>query len=276
MKHQFSPRVRHFLFSLLVILILVGLCYFVCLGLGSLELKSYFLNTLGRALLFSGVRFMVGPSFSCFFFLILFSLSDAWSGELAKHMNPTSREDSFGIPVLMEPFPETEMEGASAGSSIPRVDEAGPPPLVHNSSLEASMRNRIARLEGDGSPYLLDKEKGNYWSDIKVELDNAPSQGEYKRLLEFESRDLQIRELKHECLRLFEEVLNQNPPLADQAPYKPQEAFNDFLGQHRDQLDQRELEVDVVERDKEEIKFLYIVRQGLKKDGPAYVTYIFK
>jgi hypothetical protein len=136
-------------------------------------------------------------------------------------------ESSFEIRVLMEPFSDTE-EGTSARHSIPRVGEAGPShqgSVVKNASLEASMRNRIVRLELDNSPYLLDKAKGEYWALVKQELDHASSQREYNLLLEFESRDLQIRERKLECLNLFNLVLSQNPPLADQAPYNPKEAL---------------------------------------------------
>ncbi|KAK7375864.1 hypothetical protein VNO78_35177 [Psophocarpus tetragonolobus] len=91
--------------------------------------------------------------------------------------------------VLMEPFSETEMEGTSARSSIPRVagDEAGPShqrSVVENASLESSMRNRIARLEQDNSPYLLDKGRGVYWAQLKEELKHASSQRDlFNRLL---------------------------------------------------------------------------------------------
>lgn len=184
-------------------------------------------------------------------------------------------EDSFEMRVLTEPFSETEMESTSARSSIPRVagDEAGPShqgSVVQNKSLESSMRNRIVRLEQNNSPYLLDKARGGYWSLIKQELDHASSQKEYNVLLEVENGDLQIREGKHECLRLYNHVLSQHPPLADQAPYNPQEVFDDFLNQYRNQLDkQRALHVG--ERDRLELHFLGLVRQGLKENGPAYV-----
>ncbi|KAK7405664.1 hypothetical protein VNO78_07249 [Psophocarpus tetragonolobus] len=88
------------------------------------------------------------------------------SGEIFPSSGPSRStswtEDSFEMRVLMEPFSETEMEGTLARSSIPRVagDEAGPShqrSVVENASLESSMRNRIARLEQDNSPYLLDK-----------------------------------------------------------------------------------------------------------------------
>lgn len=57
--------------------------------------------------------------------------------------------------VLMEPFPQ---EG-----------------IVHNRSLESSMQNRVIRLETGGSIFLLGKEKGEYWRDVKGALDQAPS-----------------------------------------------------------------------------------------------------
>lgn len=83
---------QHFFFSLVIILILVGLCYFVCLGLGSPELfQAYFWNTLGRALFFSGLRLRLGPAFSGLFFSfrILFSL---WDLELGNMMVPAGDE----------------------------------------------------------------------------------------------------------------------------------------------------------------------------------------
>jgi hypothetical protein len=180
--------------------------------------------------------------------------------------------------VLMEPFSETEMDSVrssvardEAGPSHQGRDEAGPSHavVVSNSSLESSMRNRIVRLEQDDCPFLLGKAKGAYWSEIKRALDHAPSQGEYNRLVSFENRDLMLRELKHEALRLFQGVLKQNPPLADQAPYNAQEAFKDFLSEHGDQLDR--LQLDVYQRDTLELEFLAQVKQGLKRDGPAYI-----
>jgi len=286
-----QKRVRTTLLSLFLLVVLGVLLYFIGVRCG----QSEFVHALFfKATLSFGVRSLsllllkVGCSGFIIFFIgfaaralfasgaEIYMMSPSGGGIIPSNSGSSWTEDSFEIKVLMEPSPEPEMEGTSARSAIPRVDEAGPPPLTHNCSLESSMRNRIARLEGDGSSYLLDKEKGEYWSDIKLALGQAPSQQEYQRLLEFENRDLQIRELKHECLRLFQKVLTQNPTLAAQAPYNPQEAFNDFLGQHRDRLDRRELEVDVGERDQEEIKFLDLLRQRLKKDGPAYVTYIFK
>lgn len=281
----------------LLLLTLLLLFYILSLSVGGL---AFFIHVISRVTGFLGVKalsfvlakvgcpatlaFVVGSAFRAL-------VTTEASPSLAHWMLPSGREiipsdsgsggpshsnswtgDSFGIQVLMEPFSETETESTSARSSIPRVDEAGPPPLVHNMSLESSMRNRIARLEQWKSPYLLDKAAGAYWADIKLELDHAPSQREYNRLLEFENRDLHIREKKTESFRLFQAVLGRNPTLADQAPYNPQEAFNDFLGQHADTLDQE----NVWARDKLELDFLDLVIKELKEDGPSYVKKIFE
>lgn len=192
-------------------------------------------------------------------------------------MGGSSRDSGwtdFDLDVLAEPFSETEMEGTSVNSSIPRCDEAGPShqgSVVQNASLESSLRNRIVRLEQGNSPFLLDKGKGEYWAQIKLQLDQAASQSEYNCLLDFESRDLQIRERRHDCLSLFQEVLSRHPSLAEEAPYNPREAFVDFLDQRRDLLDQQQHGLPVWKRDALELNWLDIVRQGLQDGGPAYV-----
>lgn len=217
----------------------------------------------------------------CFEWTIPFFMWGACSGEFiptnsgsGPSRSASGTEDSFEMQVLMEPFSETEMEeGASSRSSIPRVagDAAGNQgSLVPNASLESSMRNRIRRLELDNSPYLLDKGKGLYWDHIKQELNNASSQREYSQLLTFENRDLQIRELKHECFSIFSRVLSQHPTFADQAPYNPQEVLDDFFQEHRDRLDQLH-GLPVWERDSLELTWLDTVRKGLQDGGAAYI-----
>ncbi|GJW16459.1 RNA-directed DNA polymerase, eukaryota, reverse transcriptase zinc-binding domain protein [Tanacetum coccineum] len=79
----------------------------------------------------------------------------SYSGSGGPSHSPSWKEDSFEINVLLE---ESETEGTSARSSGVARDEAGPPRqdyVVINRSFEASMRNRILRLEQDDSPYLL-------------------------------------------------------------------------------------------------------------------------
>lgn len=79
-----------------------------------------------------------------------------------------STQDSFGIQVISEPW--------------------------QNWSLEGQMQARIGVLENANSIFLLDKERGQYWAEVKQMLEQAPSQQEYTILLEFENWDLQIRE----------------------------------------------------------------------------------
>ena len=233
--------------------------YFIsCFGL-------YF-NTYLLSLIFSGEE---GDINSYFF--------GSKPGEGSSPIGGSSRDSgwtNFDLDVLAEPFSETEMEGTSVNSSIPRCDEAGPShqgSVVPNASLEASLHNRVQRLERDNSPFLLDKAKGDYWENLKLGLEQAASQSEYNCLLDFESRDLQIRERRHNCLSLFQEVLSRHPSLAEEAPYNPKEAFMDFLDQRRDLLDQQQHGLPVWKRDALELNLLEKVRQGLQDGGPAYV-----
>ena len=119
-------------------------------------------------------------------------------------------------------------------SSVPRVarDEAGPShqaAIVHNRSLESSIRSRIRFLEDDKTIFLLGKEKGEYWNEIRGALEQAPSREEYTRLLEFENRDLRIWELKHSCFSQFQQVLSEQPALKENTDYDPEEALIDFF-----------------------------------------------
>lgn len=117
-------------------------------------------------------------------------------------------------------------------------------------------------------------------------LDHASFQWEYDNILQFENVDLQIREGKDRCFRLFNEVLSQYPVLADLAD-APIEVFHDFLSYKIDQLDREQLLVEVtdqvdrkqffvLERYQSELNFLAEVFQGLKERGPAYVKEILK
>lgn len=150
-------------------------------------------------------------------------------------------------------------------------DEAHPQGIVYNSSLESSMRNLIFQLENDNTLFLLDKGR-EYWFEIRAALEQAPSQSEYNRLLEFENRDLQIRELKHKSFCLFRDVLSSHPALAEKA-YNPQEAFIDFFREKRDELDAHHLEWSPAERDRSEIELLDSISKDLREKGP-YSSYI--
>jgi hypothetical protein len=154
-------------------------------------------------------------------------------GEIIHHSSPADSspgtEDSFEIEVLREPFPVT-----------------------HNIGFESSMRNRILAMENANSIFLLDKDRGVYWAEIKESLDNCSSQKEYNRLLEFENRDLQIRERKHECYSIFQEVLAQHPALAENAAYNPEESCKDFFDENRDDIEE---ELSPAQIDKKELQF---------------------
>ena len=165
-------------------------------------------------------------------------------------------EDSFEIGVLLEPFSETDIE-----------DTSGNPPIRQNDSLEASLKKRIEQLHRENCVFLLDKSQTTYWNDIKRTLDQAPFQKEYTRLLDFENRDLQIRELKHSCFSQFQQVLSARPALAENAAYHPEEALLDFFDEKRGELDTH-LEWSIAKKDREELLFLGKVDQDIKKNGP--------
>jgi hypothetical protein len=183
-------------------------------------------------------------------------------------------EDSFEMRVLLEPFSETEMEGTSMNPTIPRVagEEAGPShqksSITRNWSLESSIRTRITLLEKENTLFLLDRERGEYWADVQKALNEAPSQREYSRLLDFENRDLQIRELKHECYSIYRIVLSEHPSFAENAPDPdPKEAILDFFDATWDELDAHP-EWDPEERDRIEILFLNKVSRDMRERGP--------
>jgi hypothetical protein len=131
-----------------------------------------------------------------------------------------------------------------------------------NFSLEASLRNRILGLKQ--SPFLLGKTVDQYWSDIKLELDEAPSQREYNRLIDFENRDLLIRELKHESFFLFNKVLTEYPTLREKAPYNPEECLIDFLNEKEELIPER----DPVKRDEQTISLLRDIIKDSRIHGP--------
>nr|YP_006291808.1 ATP synthase F1 subunit 1 [Daucus carota subsp. sativus]AEY81132.1 ATP synthase F1 subunit 1 [Daucus carota subsp. sativus] len=166
--------------------------------------------------------------------------------------------------------------GTREERNAPRVRDAEVGGIVRNSGLEASIHNRILRLDNLDSPYLLDRKGVDSWADVKAELDGADSQREYYRRLDFESRDPQIREEKMECFNfnIFKTLLQGNPGLANQAPYKAQEVLDDFFDERGDQLSKEG--VTVLERDRRELSFLNGVKQQLQQNGPAFVKHLFE
>ncbi|CAN1186830.1 hypothetical protein LINPERPRIM_LOCUS11067 [Linum perenne] len=140
------------------------------------------------------------------------------------------------------------------------------PIITPNSSLESSMSQRIIFLEKENSPFLLDNEKGEYWREIKNRLRNSSSQHEYTLLLDFENRDLEIRQKKHICFRIFAQILAQEPSLGENAAYNPDQMMIAFLDEKRTQLDAMG-DDDVLVRDRREISFLTQLADDLHRHG---------
>lgn len=108
-------------------------------------------------------------------------------------------------------------------------------------------------MENSNSIFLLDKDRGVYWAEVKNALENCSSQKEYNQLLQFENRDLQIRELKHSCYSLFQQVLSEHPASVENAAYNPKEALIYFLDENRNAIDQQGGNLFV--KDQKELKF---------------------
>lgn len=170
-------------------------------------------------------------------------------------------EDSLELRVLEEPFPDNNEPG-----------NEGLHPVKPNRSLETSLHQRLKAFGNEESPFLMGKKNAEYFSEVQQSLRAASDQTEYNRILDFENRDLQIRELKHSCFSIFQQVLSQQPTLAEKAAYNPQEAFIDFFNEKRGELDTH-LEWSSTERDRKELQFLDRVRQDIRKHG-SYSIYM--
>ena len=170
--------------------------------------------------------------------------SSSWTGKT-----------SFEEQVLSEPFPEPETEATSANPATP---------FNRNASLEMSIRNRISRLEMEESPFLLGKERGQYWGEVKEALDRTSYYGEYLAMLDFENTDLQLREIKQQCFSLYKSLLAQNPNLAANAPQSPDESILSFfeeISKEMEPIDSRELTY------REEIKLIQSIIKNIEKYG---------
>ena len=159
--------------------------------------------------------------------------------------NPSSSEDSFALQVLSEPWPVTP-----------------------NTAEETSLFNRIRRLERENCIFLLGKEPGLFWREsLKQPLDSFTTQKDYDGFIEFSKRDLEIRELKHSCYSRFLKIIENKADLVQNAACDPKSSFVYYLEEHRKELDSFEDELNVQERDKEEISFLLDFLKDLHKHG---------
>ncbi|KAL4009784.1 hypothetical protein IC575_031116 [Cucumis melo] len=158
--------------------------------------------------------------------------------------NPSSSEDSFALQVLSEPWPVTP-----------------------NTAEETSLFNRIRRLErrtvfspGKGARALLARifeTTSGFFYNPK----------DYDGFIEFSKRDLEIRELKHSCYSRFLKIIENKADLVQNAACDPKSSFVYYLEEHRKELDSFEDELNVQERDKEEISFLLDFLKDLHKHG---------
>lgn len=207
--------------------------------------------------MYVAILLAISVFFYCMRSHFLFYLGLCLSGILCPYVNVSGgeripyssenseSEDSFGLQVLAEPWPVT-----------------------HNIAFESSMRNRIIAMENANSIFLLDKERGVYWSEIKTALDQAPSQEEYTRLLDFENRDLQIREKKHECYSLFIKVLSEHPNVLENALYtSPTEAILSYFQNTREELETEEV-LSLADTDKAEITIYAKIVKDIRQKGP--------
>lgn len=172
-----------------------------------------------------------------------------------------------GGQALPLPSPADPSSSSSFTEDSFEMDVLLQPDVVPNLSFESSLRSRIVRLEEEHTLFLLDKERGEYWAEMKTSLNQAPSQKEYNLILDFESRDLQIREKKHFVFALYTHMRIEHPDLAARAAYNHKEALMDFFEEKRDALDTH-LEWSPAERDRRELQFLNEVENDLISRGP--------
>ncbi|GAB2303202.1 hypothetical protein Dimus_037200 [Dionaea muscipula] len=167
-----------------------------------------------------------------------------------------------GLPQNVDPYYGLPLFNEAPSDTTPSIPSV---PIQKNFSEESSIHNRILRLEGEGSIFLLEKPIGDYWREIKTALDQADFQRVYNGLLECENRDLEIREQKHECYCLFQRVLSEHPGLAEGRA--PHEALLDFFSNTREELEFEE-GFSVADTDRAEVAIYKKVIQDIRHNGP--------
>ena len=140
--------------------------------------------------------------------------------------------------------PDALPEAPSQGPNFPLPEivgqERGEPFFIMTKFKYGGLYAQSNKKARKNSLFLLSKAKGEYWSEVKTTLHNCGSQKESYRLLYFENRDLQIRERKHSCFFLFQEILSRNRALRGDAA-NPTEDFMDFFSEKREVLDKKPL-----------------------------------
>lgn len=173
---------RIFSFSTLIIISFLCLLYIITFILGAHELMQALLEkAVGSALSLWVTRYFGwewGILLALFFggneLMVPSGSSGSASVGGSSNMGGSSRGSgwtSFDLDVIEEPWPNANEEGeevAHPASNHPEEIADTGTTVAHNASLEASMRNRIARLEQDNSPFLLPEKVKHHWGGTNM------------------------------------------------------------------------------------------------------------
>lgn len=210
----------------------------------------FFYGLRGYAL---SLSLCVSPICSFFFFFVGSEQGLSLPAPSGAASSPPWREDSFEMGVLLEPWP----------------DEPVQIPIQRNLSYETSLRQRVLAF-GNGneeSPWLMGQTPLAFLQEVENTLKDAPNQKEYNRLLEFEARDLLIREMKRSVSELFTTILSENPILAERAASNPHDSLREFFDEKRTELDTHG-EWTILQKDQKELLLVTEIRNDLQAQGP--------
>eukprot|EP00268_Persea_americana_P002429 TRINITY_DN10733_c0_g2_i1.p1 TRINITY_DN10733_c0_g2~~TRINITY_DN10733_c0_g2_i1.p1 ORF type:complete len:322 (+),score=22.23 TRINITY_DN10733_c0_g2_i1:27-992(+) len=261
------------------------------------KLESLFLRK-GLSFLLQRVGWEVG-----IFFALIYALSDGEATPPPGNLmvpggSGTSswKEDSFDIDVLLEEdssatepsissdFPAQPMPPSSRETPDPQAHHPGTaapeasaahPDISRNRSLEASLCNRVRALEEKDSVFVRWGNKGDYWNLVETNLQSQSTKMEYYLQLDFESQDLQLRELRDQAADLVKNELNGNPEILNgSCETNPDEALLDFFNEKTEKIaasygNCRDFRM----RDRMEMEQLNTMIQDLKQKGSASSTF---
>ncbi|GLT68250.1 hypothetical protein SLA2020_404990 [Shorea laevis] len=110
--------------------------------------------------------------------------------------------------------------------------------VLRNISFETSLRNRIKALVDRDSLFI--QWEGDYWGDIKASLDSEYIRVLYNSRLDFESGELQLRELQDQAASLFKIQLIIDPALLNRGikiDIDLDERIYDYFAEINEQMD---------------------------------------
>ena len=196
--------------------------------------------------------------------------------------SPCGPVEYFEIPSTPSNDTTEEPLGEIPPQSHSQIESVVRPNFSH----ENSLHQRILLLEKDNSIFLLDKPKGEYWIDVQNNLRGQSNQKNYLTQLEVESRDLQIRQLRHECTKALLQILHAGYPDRMRAGGGPDtEMLLLFFDETREGIDKKHMipphikilpgggflyvmkYCNVEGADHEEIAYLTKIRKDLSAEG---------